>query len=110
MLDEALDRRSARLSAGDDKSQGLTAEDFQIQLQPDTLAEMAKEKEELDAEIAGLVGMKSGTDYFAGITAKIEWQLQSGNSKQMKNKSYNMVLVGKAGTGKPTWSVCTQCQ
>ena len=32
----------------------------------------------------------------------MEWQAKSGNMKQLKNKSYNMAIVGKPGVGKTT--------
>ena len=82
--------------------QNLIDEDFGISSTP-TMGDK-KMQEEVERDVANLIGCKNMKDYFQKIKEQAKYVEQGGNIKIL-HTSLHMRITGNPGTGKTTWYV-----
>ena len=79
----------------------LTAADFHIEREVVLADEM--EKEQVDAEVAALVGMGKAKEFLRGMRTRVLF-VQAGGPPELLKTCMNIVITGNPGTGKTTFA------
>ena len=77
----------------------LLDEDFGISQEP-TIGDV-EERQKIEAEVTGMIGMPSAKAFFLEIKKMVEY-VEGGGNPQILRTSLNMVITGNPGTGKTT--------
>jgi SpoVK/Ycf46/Vps4 family AAA+-type ATPase/DNA-binding beta-propeller fold protein YncE len=112
LVEKALERQSDRLVSNGDfdklsaeeikaKAALLTAADFGINEKKGPQLGCPLKQQEVEEEVASLVGMSNVKDFFETMKTKVKYVERGGDMKTLRT-SLNMVLTGNPGTGKTT--------
>lgn len=65
--------------------------------------ELQRRQDEVDAEIANMIGYRKAKEFLSEVKKKVEF-VRAGGDREMLNTCLNMVITGNPGTGKTTFA------